>query len=219
MLGATPGSLLLHRTESTGEVLHVVADLVRDHVGLREIARRVEAALQVVEEREVDVEPLVIGTIERSHRRLADPAPGSRAAGVEHEPGRAVARARRLEDIAPHVLGAAEDLRDELPHRIRGHAFARRGLVGAWRRGLLHGVEHLARIEAEEGRDDRDDHAADAQAAAEADAAPVLDVAARPLAAKVHARLTGMGRPSSPAMRRRARYHGGLEFPVEQVRE
>ena len=44
-------------------------------------------------------------------------------------------------------------------------------------------VDHRARIESEEVRDHGDDDAADPNAAADADAATVLDIAARPLAA------------------------------------
>ena len=43
------------------EVLHVVADLVRDHVGLGEVAGRAELALELVVEGEVDIELLVAG--------------------------------------------------------------------------------------------------------------------------------------------------------------
>ena len=177
----------------------MMADLVRDHVRLGEIARRAEAALHVVEERGVEIDALVVGAIERPHRGLAGAARGARAAGVEHQARGAIARARRLEDVTPYVLGGSEDLRDELARRIGRHAFARRGLAGARRRRLLRciqRVEHLSRVEAEEGGDDRDHHAADAEAAAETDAAAVLDVGACPLVAEVHGHLTGAAAPS-----------------------
>src|SRR5215213_2502182 len=45
--------------------LHVVAHLVREHVGLREVARRVEARGQLAEEAEVDVDLAVGGAVER----------------------------------------------------------------------------------------------------------------------------------------------------------
>jgi hypothetical protein len=48
----------------------VVAHLVGDHVGLREITWGAEARLQVAEEREVDVEFLVTGTVKQGHRRI-----------------------------------------------------------------------------------------------------------------------------------------------------
>ena len=43
------------------QVLHVVADLVRDHVRLREIARRAEAPLELVEEGQVEIDLLSSG--------------------------------------------------------------------------------------------------------------------------------------------------------------
>jgi hypothetical protein len=49
-------------------VLHVVAHLVRDHVGPRELARRAELLSQVVIEREVDVDPVVARAVERPDR-------------------------------------------------------------------------------------------------------------------------------------------------------
>ena len=64
--------LLLQRLHLVGDAeqrLHVMADLVRDHVGLREIARRVEALLQLVVEVEVDVDLLV----ERDNRTAPSP--------------------------------------------------------------------------------------------------------------------------------------------------
>ena len=43
----------------------MVADLVREHIGLREIARRAELLAQLIVEREVDVNLLVDRAIER----------------------------------------------------------------------------------------------------------------------------------------------------------
>ena len=52
----------------------MVPDLVRDDVGLREIAGRAEAPLELVEEREVDVDALVGRAVEGSHRRRVEAA-------------------------------------------------------------------------------------------------------------------------------------------------
>src|SRR5688572_3315702 len=54
--------------------LHVVPDLVRDDVGLRKVARRAEAARQLVEEAQVDIDLLVGRAIERADRRLREAA-------------------------------------------------------------------------------------------------------------------------------------------------
>ena len=55
---------MLALVERAFEVLDVVADLVRDDIGLGEVARRLEAARQLVEEGRVDVDRLVVGAIE-----------------------------------------------------------------------------------------------------------------------------------------------------------
>ena len=51
-----------------------MADLVRNDVGLREVAWRLEPAPQLLVEREVDVEAAVEGAVERAHRRHAGAA-------------------------------------------------------------------------------------------------------------------------------------------------
>ena len=47
-------------------------DLVRDDVGLGEVARRAEALIELLEEREVEIDLAVGGAVERPHRRLAE---------------------------------------------------------------------------------------------------------------------------------------------------
>ena len=70
----------LHAVGNTQQRLHVMADLMRNHIGLREVAGRAEAPLQVVVERKIDVHFLVGRTIERPHRRLAGAARRARGA-------------------------------------------------------------------------------------------------------------------------------------------
>src|SRR6476469_10752772 len=72
-------ALCIFRTRQHAEqILHVVADLVRDHVSLRELTGFAAAAakprLYLVEERSVEIDLLVIGTIERPHRSLGSAA-------------------------------------------------------------------------------------------------------------------------------------------------
>jgi hypothetical protein len=59
---------LFQPLEAAGELLHVMPDLVRDHVGLGEIPGRAKARLQIAIKREVDVQLLVAGAVERAHR-------------------------------------------------------------------------------------------------------------------------------------------------------
>ena len=61
---------LLDLAADAEQVLHVVADLVGDHVGLGEVAGRAEAVAQLLVEAEVDVDLLVGRAVERPHRGL-----------------------------------------------------------------------------------------------------------------------------------------------------
>src|SRR3954447_7333895 len=58
-------------------LLDVVAELVRDHVGLGEVAGGLEASVELVEEAEVDVDPLIEWAVERPGLRA-----GRATAGV-----------------------------------------------------------------------------------------------------------------------------------------
>src|SRR5687767_10102043 len=51
-----------------------MADLVREHVGLREITRRAETFVQLVEESEVEINLPIPRTVERAGCRLREPA-------------------------------------------------------------------------------------------------------------------------------------------------
>ena len=62
-------------------------DLVRDHVGLGEISRRIEAVAQVAVEAQIDVDLLIRGTVERPDRRLRETAGRLHRAGEQHQLG------------------------------------------------------------------------------------------------------------------------------------
>src|SRR5258706_13294658 len=73
--GAAIAALLAaHALLDPGEPLDVVADLVREHVRLGEVAGRAEPRPQLAVEREIDVDPLVARAIERTHLALAGAA-------------------------------------------------------------------------------------------------------------------------------------------------
>jgi len=177
-----------HLLERPRQLLHVMADLVRDYVGLGKVPRRAEPSLQIAEEREVEVQPLVAGTVERPHSRLPHAARRAHLALVQDQRGSAVARARARGQRAPDILGAAEHLRDELPDLVFRRPVRRlAGRTGTLGRHLLRDVRNHRGIDAEEVGDERDDDAAHAQAAADhADAAPVLDVIACALLIQFH---------------------------------
>ena len=95
---------LLHLGEDAEQILHVMPDLVGDHVGLRELASlagiaAAEPVLQIAEERGVEVNALVVGTIERAHRGARGAAGRTGRAGKHHQGGRAIPAAFLLEPI------------------------------------------------------------------------------------------------------------------------
>ena len=75
------------------QLLHVVADLVRDHVRPREVAARLQLALHVAVEGEVEVDVLVGRAVERPDGGAGRAAAGVDAVAVEHELGALVALA------------------------------------------------------------------------------------------------------------------------------
>src|SRR5574337_1699391 len=99
-VGLRLGGAAAHRVHLLGhaeQTLHVVADLVRDDVSLREVARRAELLAQRVEEAEVDVDLLVGRAVERPHRRLPDAARGAGRAAEQHQPRRLILPATAAE--------------------------------------------------------------------------------------------------------------------------
>src|SRR5690349_14869067 len=60
------------------QVLHVMSELVRNDVGLGEIAGRAESLREFVEETEIEIDLLVSGTVERACR-----TPRRAAAGLD----------------------------------------------------------------------------------------------------------------------------------------
>src|SRR4029079_5264330 len=112
LVHALPDRLnLIHDAE---KLLHVMADLVRDHIGLGEIARRMETVLQLLVEGQVDIDLLVVRAIKRSHRRDTGAASGADAAAIEPERRVAVALAILLEESVPDVFGVGQHDRHEL---------------------------------------------------------------------------------------------------------
>ena len=111
----SPAALLrlLHLRQDAEQVLHVMADLVRDHIGLRELAglaaAAAEARLELAEERGVEIDLAVVRAIERPHRALRHAAGRARLAA---RTSRASARdrsgrpSRRYPSTAPRCCRA-----------------------------------------------------------------------------------------------------------------
>ena len=175
-----------------------MADLVGDHIGLREPARRAvragaELALHIVEERGVEIDALIARAVERPHRRFGKGARRRLGAGEQPQFRRVIGPPAGGEDFRPAILGVAEHQRDELAGRVgRRSRRDRRGVAGLLRGRAaagenLRAVEQHAGIDAEVPADQSDnDDRADAEAAGAARHAAarrallaiVLDIAA-----------------------------------------
>src|SRR3546814_13302520 len=92
----------------------MMPDLMRDDIGLRGIARSAEAARKLVEEGGVEIDALIGGAIEGTHRRLRRAAARLVLIGEEVE--------RRLlidvDELAPHLMRRAADVAGELLGRF-----------------------------------------------------------------------------------------------------
>ena len=182
-----------------------MAELVRDHVGLCEVARRAEPVSQLPEELEVEVHLPVGRAVERAGGRGGGPAARLGGAAEEDERGRLVLLASRREGARPGVLDVVDDEADEL-HQVSVRVFGRRD-PASLRSGHLLDRREAGHVEAaastaedpamEEDHDDRNDEADAAEAALGPDrhrpahaahraAAAVLDLTASYAASPLH---------------------------------
>src|SRR5664279_5108312 len=173
--GALRGLRLGQRAQ---QVLHVVADLVRDHIGLREFAgvagATVKARFDLTKKRRVEIDAAVARAVERPHRRLREAAAALLRAGEQPQPRRAILLTARPEHFAPGVLGIAQHGCDELTHRVDRRAGAPAGrpvglLVVRSAADAFRAADQHARIDAGRPADQPElDHGSNAEAAAPA---------------------------------------------------
>src|SRR5262249_45235351 len=134
------------------ELLDVVAELVRDDVGLREVAGRAEAIDELAVERQVDIDLLVLGAVERPGRRLREAAARLRRAREQDELGVVIFGPELL---LPRVLDVVKDEGDELDHLVVGARAGGRTLLRGGARGAAAGEEETARQEEEDQEQQR----------------------------------------------------------------
>src|SRR4029450_3048529 len=182
-------------------------DLVGDHVAAREVSGSAEVALQLLEERLVQVDLAIARAVEGPACPAGAPARRVHAPPEEYEPGRLVLPPHLLEELPPGVFGVSNDARDELLALVadsRRAGSSRRARRGRGRGGVLppavtrEHAQDLQRVLAEQqaDRDHRDQPEASEldAAAAEPEAAgglalPILDVVALAHVAPAHGRL------------------------------
>src|SRR4051812_10727266 len=152
-----------------------MADLMRHHIGLRELARAraciatVEAAFEIAEERGVEINLLVARAVERPHRGLRHPAlVRAGRAGEHHQRRRAIALAVLLECVFPDDLGRSENARNKLAHLVARRASLAGGLRLLLARATadhLGAADQNARVDTERIADNaQNDDGADAKA-------------------------------------------------------
>src|SRR5690606_34141542 len=100
--------------EDADRVLHVMADLVCDDIGLREIAGGVVPPRQRIEEAEIEIDPPVGRAIERPDLRIGEAAAGLDAAGEKHELRLRIIAAVGGEQRIPDILGVGQHDGDEI---------------------------------------------------------------------------------------------------------
>jgi hypothetical protein len=61
----------LNFPHDTEKILHMMADLVSDHVSLSEVTRRLKALAQFPVESKIDIDFLIFSAVKRARRRLA----------------------------------------------------------------------------------------------------------------------------------------------------
>src|SRR5215831_4618782 len=104
--------------------MHVVADLVRDHVGLGELAAlasyvaATESSLEILKECGIEIDLLVVRTVERTHGGLRKPACRARCAGEHDERRRLVIFSRMRQPPLSTLFRSSTHCRYELTHLI-----------------------------------------------------------------------------------------------------
>src|SRR6516162_1165757 len=122
-----------------------MADLVRDHIGLGELAAlapdiaATETPLEILKECGVEIDLLVVRTVERTHGRLGKPACRARGAREHDERRRLVSFPSLRKDLLPLDFRASEHGRYELTHLI-GWSFCF-GIAGSRLRLLLRAAQ------------------------------------------------------------------------------
>src|ERR1700735_157243 len=123
------GVLLLQRSNfslSAQNFLHVMAQLVRDYVGLREFSRSAEAIFQLVEEGQVEINLFIARAVKRPGGSLGEATRGIDVVPEENHFCVAVLR----KDLRPGILRIVENERNELHFFLFGGIARRVGWTG-----------------------------------------------------------------------------------------
>src|SRR5262249_37110129 len=106
---AEPTTRRLHAITDAEQILHVMANFMRDYVRLREIASGTETILEFAKKSEVDVNASIFWTIKRTGGAASEPATGPGLVCKEHEPRLLIFAAHLAEDRMPGVFSIGEN--------------------------------------------------------------------------------------------------------------
>ncbi len=140
----------------------MMADLMGDHVGLREVAGRAELIAQLVVEGQIDIDLPVVGAVKRSGLGACLAAGRVGLAGEQHHLGWRVGQLVLAEHFSPEILGVFHHHAHEVGQLVLSGR-RRRERVGVRRAAATPGalpartVDQAQRINAKCHRDDDDD--------------------------------------------------------------
>ena len=113
LLLAHSAHLLVGLVQDSEQVLHVVAHLVRNDVGIGKVAIGSQLPLHLGKEGKVDIHTLVGRAIEWTRRSCGSTAPRLYTARKEHQAGRFIGAPHLLELLCPHIFGTGQYLARE----------------------------------------------------------------------------------------------------------
>src|SRR6476620_8023471 len=85
------------------EILDVMPNFMRDNVGLGEISRRMKSVAKILKETHIEINFLIFGAIERTHRRLGKSAGRVHSTREQHELGFPICLSRSAKYVRPGV--------------------------------------------------------------------------------------------------------------------
>src|SRR6267154_2652809 len=167
---------LVHFAFDAEQFLHMMPEFVGDYIGLGELAGGAEAAIQLIEKTQIDVDPFVFGTIERPGGRARSAASGLRGVTEQDELGVAIVFAGLVgKKLRPCFLRVVERKGHERDQRALRSIARRIGLPDLrWsgscsttaQQGEKIGFEDEAENQKNDGSADADVQAAELEASA-----------------------------------------------------
>src|ERR1700687_2735919 len=105
----------MHLTFNSCQLLYVMTQFVRENISLRKLARRAEPPVQLIEKAQVNVNLLILRTIEGTRGGPSDAASGLSVIAEKHQLGVSIGSTGLLrQKLRPRLLRVIEYERHEL---------------------------------------------------------------------------------------------------------